>query len=83
MGYGSIRCGTCGRTPKSAMLVVIGHEIYCRNCLRKIRVKETGERGTYFMHTGNRCFVKIKDKHLVNIKEFRTNELLIGRVSCS
>ncbi|WP_432401006.1 hypothetical protein [Wukongibacter sp. M2B1] len=80
-GYGSIRCGICGRTPKSSMLIVIDGNIFCRKCLKRIRVKDTGERGSYYTHQGNRCFIQFRSKRKIRIEEFKANELLIGRKS--
>ncbi|QZY56688.1 hypothetical protein [Crassaminicella profunda] len=78
MGYRSIRCRSCGRSPKSGTLIVIGGMIYCRHCLRNIKVKDTKLKGKYYTHSGNRCFVNFESNKKINIQEFDVKELRIG-----
>ncbi|TCO79114.1 hypothetical protein [Marinisporobacter balticus] len=78
MGYRSIRCKTCGKSPISTALIVIGNMIYCQQCLKNISVKSTGEHGRYYTHSGDRCFVNFGSDSRIDIQEFGVDELKIG-----
>lgn len=69
-----LRCKKCRRSVKHHVLIVIDDTPYCKKCLRYIKTRDTGERGSYYTNVGPRIFVEFPNK----ISEYRLDELKIG-----
>lgn len=83
MGYGTVKCKCCGRTPKSTTLIAIGSILFCQRCLSIVRIKATGRIGEYYYNVGRRCFISFRHKDGLHIQEYSLKELIIGRRKAS
>lgn len=78
-----INCVICRKGLRKTKLIVIQGKSYCPRCLNNIKIKATGEIGTYYTHSQDRIFVsfRCKDTKRVHMQEFRLNEIEISRLS--